>query len=86
MGFMMLAWLVLVVVIGLLAVRMVGGRLPSAPTSDQDRRLAEQAEQIEQLEEELRRVKEQADFTEKLLSERRDDVRDRDAEKGDSEG
>jgi uncharacterized membrane-anchored protein YhcB (DUF1043 family) len=70
MGIMMLAWLVIAVVVGLVAVRLVTRQLPSAPASDHDRRLAEQAEQIEQLEAELQRVKDQADFTEKLLTER----------------
>jgi len=67
---MMLAWLVIVVAIGLFAVRFVVRQLPSASTSDPNRRLAEQAERIEELEAELQRVKEQADFTERLLTER----------------
>jgi len=66
----MLAWLVIVVAIGLFAVRFVVRQLPSASTADPDRRLAEQAERIEELESELQRVKEQADFTERLLTER----------------
>ncbi len=45
-------------------------RPPSAP--DQDPRLAEQDERIELLEGELRRLRDQADFTEKLLTERGD--------------
>jgi hypothetical protein len=45
-------------------------RLPRPSGQPQDRRLAEQAERIELLEAELSRVKEQADFTERLLSER----------------
>ena len=47
---------------------MLGRRqLPPSLEPPQDRRLAEQ---VELLEEELRRVKDQADFTERLLSER----------------
>lgn len=65
----MLLWLVVLVVLGVAAVRLVTRQLP-ASDADEDRLLANQAEQIEQLEEELRRVKEQADFTEKLLTER----------------
>ena len=67
---MMVAWLVVLVVVGVAAVKIVTRQLPSAATPNQDRRLAEQAERIEQLESELQRVKEQADFTEKLLTER----------------
>lgn len=46
------------------------GRLEPPPVSSQDRRIAAQADQIETLEEEIRRLRDQADFTEKLLSER----------------
>ena len=47
---------------------MLGRRqLPPPSAPPQDRRLAQQ---VELLEEELRRVKDQADFTERLLSER----------------
>ena len=47
---------------------MLGRRqLPPSSAPPQDRRLAQQ---VELLEEELRRVKDQADFTERLLSER----------------
>lgn len=67
---MMLAWLLIVVVLGVAAVRLITRQLPPGTAPDQDRRLAEQAEQIEQLAAELQRVKEQADFTEKLLTER----------------
>jgi len=45
-------------------------RPPSAP--DQDPRLAEQDERIELLEGELQRLRDQADFTERLLTERGD--------------
>jgi hypothetical protein len=47
---------------------MLGRRqLPPAAALGHDRRLAEQ---VELLEEELRRVKDQADFTERLITER----------------
>jgi hypothetical protein len=67
---MMLVWLVFVLVLGLLVAGLVTRQLPPAPSPDQSRRLADQAEQIERLEDELKRLKEQADFTEKLLTER----------------
>jgi hypothetical protein len=52
---------------------MLGSRrLPPSSAAPQDRRLTDQTERIEQLEEELRQVKDQADFTEKLLTERGD--------------
>lgn len=76
MGVMMLVWLVVVVVLGLAAVRLVARQLPSASKPDEDRLLANQAEQIEELQDELRRVKEQAEFTEKLLTERHDSEED----------
>ena len=66
---MMLAMFI-VVLVGLVAVRLVTRQLPPASTPDQDRRLAEQAERIELLEDELQRLKDQADFTERLLTER----------------
>ena len=53
-------------------------RPPSAPV--QNPRLAEQDERIELLEDELRRVRDQADFTERLLTERGD------AQPGDAQG
>jgi hypothetical protein len=60
---------------------MLGRRqLPPSSVSPRDRRLAEQ---VEMLEEELRRVKDQADFTERLLTERDSAERD-DAGQGDS--
>ena len=70
MGMMMLTWLVILIVIGAVTLRLLVPRLPPGSSPDQDRRLAEQADQIERLEEELRQVREQADFTEKLISER----------------
>ena len=48
-------------------------RLLPSSTPPQDRRLVEQSERIELLESELKRVKDQADFTEKLLTERSSD-------------
>ena len=49
---------------------MIGRRqLPPSSTPPEDRRLAEQ---VELLEGELQRVKDQADFTERLLTERGD--------------
>ncbi len=69
MGIMMLAMFI-VVLVGLVAVRLVTRQLPPASTPDQDRRLAEQAERIELLEDELQQLRDQADFTEKLLTER----------------
>ena len=79
----MLAMLAIVLGVGWVAIRLVTRQLPSASAPDQDRRLAEQAEHIEVLEEELQRVKDQADFTERLLTERggaqRGDALERDA-------
>ena len=66
----MLAWLIVFVVAALLLARIATRQLPSAPSVEQDRLLADQADRIEQLEEELRQVREQADFTERLLTER----------------
>lgn len=74
----MLAMLFIFVAIGTVAVRLVTRQLPPGSGSDQERRLAEQAEQIELLEDELRRVKEQAEFTEKLLTDRGDNPPDED--------
>jgi hypothetical protein len=45
-------------------------RVPPSSAPPQDRLLSEQAERIELLETELQRVKDQADFTERLLTER----------------
>ena len=54
------------------------GRQRLAPPAGrpEDRRLAEQTERIELLEDELHRVKAQADFTERLLTERPETPRD----------
>ena len=58
-------------------------RPPSAP--DQDPRLAKQDERIELLEGELQRLRDQADFTERLLTER-GDAQPGDAQPGDTQG
>jgi uncharacterized membrane-anchored protein YhcB (DUF1043 family) len=68
----MLALVILVIVV-LVAMRLGTRTLPPSSSAPQDRQLAEQAERIEELEDELRRLKEQADFTERLLTERVDD-------------
>ena len=70
MTVMMLFWLVVMVMLAFATVRLSNRRLPPDSTSHQDGRLAEQAERIEQLEGEVHRLQEQADFTEKLLTER----------------
>ena len=55
---------------GLASLKPGSRHLPPFPAPPEDRRLAEQAERIELLEDELQRVKDQADFTERLLTER----------------
>lgn len=70
---MILVWLIVAIGMGLAMVRLVTRELPPGSASDQDRRLAEQAERIEILESELLRLQDQADFTEKLLTERSSD-------------
>lgn len=70
MGIMMLVVLVALfaaVFLGVSALRR-DQLPPSSPEAD--RLLRQQAERIDELEEELRRLQEQADFTEKLLSDR----------------
>lgn len=67
---MMLAFLSLISGAGLIGFLVGRHRLPRPPGQPQDRTLTDQAERIELLESELDRVKEQADFTERLLSER----------------
>ena len=66
---MLTAVLALVGGVGLVGFKLGRRRLPPSSVPSQDRRLAEQ---VELLEEELRQVKDQADFTERLLSERGD--------------
>ena len=74
MGIAMLVMLLLVCTIiggvGLVAFTLGSRQLPPASAPDQDPRLAEQDERIELLENELQRLRDQADFTEKLLTER----------------
>ena len=60
---------IIVLVVGL-AVFKFTRQLPSSLAPPEDHGLVEQAERIELLEDELQRVKDQADFTEKLLTER----------------
>jgi len=70
MGIMMLVMLVALfaaVFLGVSALRR--DQLPPA-NPEADRLMRQQAERIDELEDELRRLQEQADFTEKLLSER----------------
>lgn len=83
MGLMMLVWVVVLTVLVLVVVKLTSRQLPPGAQPEQDRRLAEQAEEIEGLRDELRRVQEQADFTEKLLTERSEA---QDEEKPDSGG
>ena len=84
MGIAMLVMLIAVLGLGC-GVGFVGfmlGRrqLPPASAPPEDRRLAQQ---VELLEEELGRVKDQADFTERLLSER-GSAASEDADEGDT--
>ncbi len=67
---MMLAMFIIVGGVGLVAYRLGSRQLPPASAPDQDPRLAEQDERIELLENELQRLRDQADFTERLLTER----------------
>ena len=62
---------IIVLVVGL-AVFKFTRQLPSSLAPPEDHRLVEQADRIELLEDEIQRVKDQADFTEKLLTERDD--------------
>ena len=57
-------------VTAIVAYKLGTSQLPPASPPDQDHRLAEQSERIELLESELQRLRDQADFTEKLLTER----------------
>jgi TolA-binding protein len=71
MGVMMLVLLVglIAVAVALAAATATRGQLPSSDP-ELGRLLREQAERIDQLEAQLRLLQEQADFTEKLLSDR----------------
>jgi hypothetical protein len=76
MGFMMLVmflgFFAVIAGVAWVVVTLGRGQLrgPSEPPTD--RLLTDQAERIALLEDELQRVKDQADFTERLLSERRE--------------
>jgi hypothetical protein len=80
MGFMMVWTLVgiVAVVVGVVLVGTLLGRreLGSGTQPQSDRLLQEQAERISELEDELARLREQADFTERLLGERHGERRD----------
>ncbi len=65
MMLMMPVMLIIVLGVGLAVFKLSTRQLPSSSAPPQDRGLAEQAERIE-----LQRVKNQADFTERLLTER----------------
>ena len=65
--FMLVVFLGVVSGVGLVGFMLGRRQLPPSSAHPQDRRLAEQ---VEVLENELQRVKEQADFTERLLTER----------------
>ena len=67
---MMLVMLTIIGGVGLVAYRLGTRQVPPASTPYQDPRLAEQDERIELLEDELQQLRDQADFTEKLLTER----------------
>ncbi len=67
---MMLVMFTIIGGVGLVAFTLGSRQLPPAPPPDQNPRLAEQDERIELLEGELQRLRDQADFTEKLLTER----------------
>lgn len=72
----MMTWVLVAVMAVVVGVALAGTLLKSrqqigaSPNPQTDRRLQEQAERISELEDELARLKEQADFTERLLSER----------------
>lgn len=74
MGFMMLVmflgFLAVIGGVGWVVVTFGRGQLRGPSGRPGERLLADQAERIASLEDELQRVKDQADFTEKLLSER----------------
>ena len=74
MGIVMLVMLIAVIgfcsVTTMVAYKLGTSQLPATSAPDQDHRLAEQGERIELLESELQRLRDQADFTEKLLTER----------------
>ena len=67
---MMMAMFALVFGVGAVAYRLGTRQLPPISPPDSNPRLAEQDERIALLEDELRSLRDQADFTEKLLTER----------------
>lgn len=67
---MMLVFLLTLVLLAVVVSRLSTRQLPPGFSPDLERRLSEQAERVELLEQELGRLKEQADFTERLLTER----------------
>jgi hypothetical protein len=79
---MMSMMAIIVLVVGLVVFKLTR-QLPSSSEPPEDHRLVEQTERIELLEDELQRVKDQADFTERLLTER-DGVQPGDALEGNS--
>lgn len=70
MLFMIIAILGIVVVTGLVASSVLRLQLSRPSPRFEQERLEEQAHRIEFLEDQLQRLKEQADFTERLLAER----------------
>ena len=71
--------------VGVAAFRLGSRQLPPALPPDRGPRLSDQDERIELLEDELRRLRDQADFTERLLTER-GDAQPGDAQPGDTQG
>ncbi len=69
--------------VGLVAFKLGTRQLPPSLPPVQNPRLSDQDERIELLEDELRRLRDQADFTEKLLTER-SDPKPEDALEGDA--
>ncbi len=69
--------------VGLVAFKLGTRQLPPTLPPGQNPRLSDQDERIELLEDELERLRDQADFTEKLLSERSGPERE-DAPEGDA--
>jgi len=68
--FMLLLGCSVICGVGVAAFRLGSRQLPPPLSPDRSPRLSEQDERIESLEDELQRLRDQADFTEKLLTER----------------
>jgi hypothetical protein len=81
---MLLLMCAIITGVGLVAFNLGTRRLPPPSAPNPDFRLSEQDERIEVLELELQRLRDQADFTEKLLSER-SGAEPEDALEGDAE-